>query len=100
MFEDEILDAARQAVLACKRHPIGDVRDDRRRRNCRIQIIVRVHLSLRLVFDEEHRIHGFTHIVEHRADARQQGIGADQFRSLLGEIRHLQAVLVRTGCIS
>ena len=33
----------------------------------RIEIVMCVHLALRLVLDEEHRVHGLAHIMEHRA---------------------------------
>ena len=61
---------------------------------------MRVQLVLRLVLHKEHGVHRLAHIVEERTDARQQRIRADKLSRLLGQIGHLQAVLVRAGCVA
>jgi hypothetical protein len=84
MFEHEILHTARQAVLARQHHPVGDVADDRGRGLFGVNILVRIHLSRCLVLNEEGRVFGLAHIVEQRADARQQLVCTDGLGGLLG----------------
>ncbi len=100
VFEDEIVHAARQAVFVRQRHAVGDVADDGDRGLFGFDILVRVHLSGRLVFDEEGCVFGFANVVEQRADAGQQLVRADGFGGLLGQVGDLQTVLVGAGRIS
>src|SRR5262245_12844417 len=94
MFEDEILDAARQAILARQAHTIVHMRNDRSRRFSRVDVFVRVCLSLRLILDEEHRIHRFPNIMKQRAYSCKQSISTNQFSTLLSKICNLQTVLI------
>ena len=66
----------------------------------RRQIFVCVQVSLRLILNKEHRVHGFAHIMEQRADARQQGIRTDQFGRLFSKIGNLQTMLIGARCMT
>src|SRR5688500_19565495 len=87
MFEDEIIDAARQSVFARQGNSIMDMGNDGLSRFGRIHIFMCVDLSLRLVLNKEHGIRCLAHIVKKSADAREQCICTDKFCCLLCQIR-------------
>ena len=57
-----------------------------------LQRVVRVGPA-ELVLDEEAGMHQLADVVVVGADARQQSVGADHIRALLGQVRHDDAVL-------
>ena len=61
---------------------------------CRIQIIMCIQLPRGLILDEKLGIAGFANIMIQRANARQQTVGTNCFRSLLCEVSDLQTVLI------
>ena len=47
----------------------------------RVKVIVGIDIAMRLVLDEEGRVHSFAYIVEERAHPRKQGICANTLQS-------------------
>src|SRR5690349_15772128 len=75
MFGDKIIDAARQTVFMRQCHSVWHVRNNCSSRFCRINILMGIHFSLRLILNEECWVHGFAHIMEKSAYSRQQRVG-------------------------
>ncbi len=100
MFEDEIVDAPRQAMFARQLDTIQDMLSDSVGAFCRLYIIVCVKVARRLILDEKCGVLGLADIVEKRAHAREQRVCANVFSGLLGQVSHLQTVLIRARRIA
>jgi hypothetical protein len=94
VLEDEVVDAAGQAVFTCQLDTVQHVLGDGGRTFSGIKVLVGVDIGMRLVLDKEAGVHGLAHIVEEGAHAGQQGVCADALGGLLGQISDLQAMLV------
>src|SRR2546426_3749138 len=93
VLRDEGAHLARQLRLAGQLHSFGDVPADDLRAHLRRQAVVPV-LAL-LVLAEVQRVLALADVVVVRADAREQGIGADRARRSVDQLADQDAVMVR-----